>query len=244
MELRTLTAAAIVAMAAGTANAALIDFTDASVWLAGGTPQTSAVVGGLTIEVTTNPVGSLTFNAFGDSYGGPAGVCQASGGPLSCTTDGAGVIDDETTGKDQTAIPPLQSITVTFKDALGALAAVNISELRFLDLFKAPSFGTTGNTEFALVAVNGAYGSAARFDAQANANTNGGYGQFATNLFNVTSLTFFTGDSSNVANTDEDGTADYGVGAIQFSAVPLPAAAWMLLAGIGGLTFLGRRRAA
>ena len=97
---------------AGAANAALIDFTDTSVWVDG---SSTTVVNGATVSLSSTG-GKITQNG------------QAPGpvGPLLGLSDGLGIGDDEISfGR-----VPVESITVTFSKP------VRVSGLFFLDLFQ------------------------------------------------------------------------------------------------------------
>lgn len=97
---------------AGGANAAIIDFTDTSVWIDG---SSTASVGGATVSLSSTG-GMITQT---NQAPGPVG-------PLAGLSDGLGIGDDEISfGRN-----PIESITVTFSQP------VRVSGLFFLDLFQ------------------------------------------------------------------------------------------------------------
>jgi hypothetical protein len=232
-----MTAAALVitaatALAGGAQAATLIDFTDRSVWSGvDGTATSSASYGGLTVGLTSNPANRLNFTQPFDSQG-PAAYCLEKGGRLACDSDGVGVIDDEITNDDSEVTPPRQSITVTFSKVKRVLS------FEFLDLFFAGDEEGPDH-EVAMVYVNGNRDDTRSFSAVDRIVLDGGY-KFVANPFgnlNINSLTFFA-DSTN----DTLARPDYALAAISVAPVPLPAAGWLLLAGIGGLGALRRFR--
>jgi hypothetical protein len=185
------------------------------------------VIDGRTVTLTASD--TITFQAF-DGPGGAAGnaYCSAAGGDLACIRDGAGVRDgdDEVTGHAET-------LTVTFSDI------VEITGIRLLDFFR----NAGGAAEVAFVN-GGNILNTVDFTANMlgpDANTMGGYfvgSGFVPRLI-VTSLIF---TAPGIAG--DDGINDYALAAIDFTAVPLPASALLLLGSLGGFAWLRRRAAA
>lgn len=236
--LAAVSAATLSAGAASAATSKFIDFTDRPTWEGSGLGATTSVgYGSLTVSLSTNPVNNLNFN---DNYDGSPALPALEG--FAGDSDGAGVLgDDEVTGINDAVTPPLESITVSFNKT------VSVSQMQFLDLFRAPSFATTGNTEKVRYywTLGGVQSATVVFDALVLSNVAGGagFGETATN-FKADSITFFTFNSSLVQHTDEDGTADFTLASLTVTPVPLPAAAWMLIAGVAGIAALGRKKVA
>jgi len=218
----------------GAQAATLIDFTDQSVWSgSGGGATASAPYGSLTVDLSSNPPDSLNFTQGFDGTGA-ATYCESGGGPLACDSDGVGVIDDEITNVDNTPTPPLQSITVNFSKQVKALS------FHFLDLFFDDELDPE-EQEAALVYANGNSADTRSFFAIDQFPLNGGYREVLNPFggLNISSLTFFANNTNdNVADPD------YALAGIEVQAVPLPAAGWLLLAGLGGLGALRRFRKA
>lgn len=235
------TAALAITAATGLAGGAqamtLVDFTDRGIWTGqDGGATDMATYGSRTVSLSSNPADRLDFT---EDFDGPltAGrgeFCESKSGPLACDSDGVGVIDDEISDVDNTATPPEQSITVDFDKA------VRVLSFHFLDLFFEPG-EPSADQERARVYFNGDTSTELSFVAQDEFANDGGYGFFA-NPFggaSITSLTFF----ADVGN-DGQGNPDYALAGIEIQPVPLPAAGWLLLAGLGGLGVLRRFRKA
>ena len=109
----------------------------------------------------------------------------------------------------------------------------------FLELFP----NSNGSGESGIVTASGGGTDSVSFDAGAN----GGYAEL-TGLTLIGSSFVFTSGLTN----DNAGQADGALAGIDVvlrpdivgepNPVPLPAAGWMLLAGVGGMTIVGRRR--
>ena len=241
MTTAALAITAATALAGGAQAATLFDFTDSNVWSGSElSATTSDTIGGLTVDLSSNPADSLNFTAFDGPLNADNGeFCQSKGGPLACDNDGVGVQDggdndDEISGIDPDATPPDQSITVEFS------APVNVLDIHFLDLFFLPGDDPEPeDQERAIIYANGDRGNEVSFIAVEGFATDGGYGFFANPFgnLNISSLTF-TADFGN----DGQGDPDYALAAISVSQIPLPAAGWLLLAGIGGLGAFRRFR--
>ena len=89
-------------------------------------------------------------------------------------------------------------------------------------------------------------------DSATNAYVVDVFGRLATGIGSLTDLTFKAGElfavkiepSMPLSKPTEAGFSIIASADETPAPVPLPAAAWMLIAGLGGLTALGRRRAA
>ncbi|NRB01152.1 MAG: VPLPA-CTERM sorting domain-containing protein [Rhodobacteraceae bacterium] len=208
-------------LSAGAAQAAVIDFTKQSnleiLSDSGGT--WSGEIAGFDIEITTTG-GVLTF---GESVAGSA--CSGEG-ELNCAIDGLGVGDDEIKGGGM-KITDGQTLTLTFTDG-----PVQLDKLYFLDLFT----GSNGAAEQATVDFDGLM--ELTFDA--TLANNGGYLSSSDGLpLIVTTLTF-----GAIKHPDffDDRTNDYALAGLAVSEIPLPAAGWMLLGGLGAIGAMRARR--
>lgn len=222
-------ALAALTLSAGAAGAAtLVDFTDRANWN-GYSPIAEGPVnyGDFSVRLASDPVGHVNFLEDYDSSN--TAPCVTGGGALACDSDGAGIVDDEISVAGYT-----QKLTVFFENVAGAAQEVRITGLQFLDFFLN---GGTGEVESAFVSVNN--GPAMEFFAS-EAFVTDGAGHFAQDVDwnGVTSLTLWAGDNDGLAN------ADFALAALEVQAVPLPAAAWLLVAGVAGLGLASRRRAA
>lgn len=227
MKFRTLTAAALVASAPLAVSAATIDFTgDAGVTFSESGPAQAVGTfsGGQTLTVTPIPTDSVLNREGYDGDGfNPDGLA------LTYDGIGVGVQDDEVTN-------PSEFLELVFSDV------TTVTGIWVLDLFK---FGAdteqTGDdfTESLLVWFGGR---ADEFDAPdavlmatSDAFSNGGWG-FLSLDFTGTRLTLGAGSGNEV------GEPDFALAAVQV--VPLPAAGFLLLGGLGGLAALKRRKKA
>ena len=218
--MKTFIAAGALALTAAAADAATIDFTDRSVWSSAASTTT---VLGSTVSLSSSG-GVINFAQNFD--GARTGVCLGFGGTLACGSDGLGVGDDEIS-QTQTLT---ESVTVAFSNAL------RVVSVSFLDLFLA---GDGSDLESAEIYFNNDISTLISLPAlQATGNNRPGFASYSLSDMIVTSITF-----RSALSNDNLGRADYALASIEVAPVPLPAAAWMLLAGLGGLVALRRRAA-
>jgi hypothetical protein len=228
MNFRTLTAAALVASAPIAVSAAVIDFTgDSGVTFSASGPAQAVGTfsGGQTLTVTPFPVDSELNRTEYDGVGNfnPDGLA------LKYDGIGVGVQDDEVTN-------PSEFLELVFSEV------TTITGIWVLDLFK---FGAnteqTGDdfTESLLVWFGGREGALDAPDAVLMATSDafekGGWGLLSLD-FTGTRLTLGAGSGNEV------GDPDFALAAVQV--VPLPAAGFLLLGGLGGLAALKRRKTA
>jgi len=198
---------------ASAANAALIDFTDAS-WgaaIAAG-DGTSATLGNITLTAGGDNA-HLTFNGTGDQGGCQAG--QSSHG-LACAGDGIGVNNDEITQSGSSFTSSDQSITISFAEA------VDVNDLFVLDLF-----GSERTGEIAIIDGN-PYAAPV-----GNLGIPGGF--YATGYSEL-------GILSVVLSGNTDWFSDYALAAIDVEVSPVPLPGAMLLFGSALLGMFGFKR--
>jgi hypothetical protein len=162
--------------------------------------------------------------------------------------DGVGIVDDEITRAPDGNGFSTEVLTISFSQR------VRVTGFDFLDLFVDTFHKATNNTpmderEKETAQVDFHDGMAARlFEAVQLRGTGPGSLQAAFPGVVTDRLTFsvFSNGATFLGPTD-DSQPDYALGAVRFeevAPVPLPAAGWMLIAAIGGLWGLRRRRAA
>ncbi|SEA95070.1 VPLPA-CTERM sorting domain-containing protein [Rubrimonas cliftonensis] len=219
MRIKTVTMAAAITLAAGVASAATIDFTDRSVW---NSAASTTSVFGATVSISATG-GAINFTQ--DYDRSKTGVCDGFGGALACVSDGLGVTDDEITTEGSM----VQTATVSFS------SAVFVKGFSFLDLYLA----TDGSDlETAKIYFNDDMSTMISFAALQTPSANQpGFVVGLANVAPVTSITFFAAPSN-----DNLGNPDYSLASIEVAPVPLPAAAWMLLAGLAGMGYVARGR--
>ncbi|MEM9810395.1 MAG: hypothetical protein AAF788_04135, partial [Pseudomonadota bacterium] len=159
MKTKFAIAASAAALLVGTANAALVDFTDGT-WQDG----VGQVVDGVTVTVTGMPTQIVN----GDSV---TGSFCAPGGAFACAVDGVGV------GKSDEVTGAAESVLVTFS------APVRVTATYYLDLFKDKFVSPLDETESALVDFT-LFGAGAGTDAETLAVDKKGTGAgYAEELF-------------------------------------------------------------
>ena len=220
----TLAALAFAPLMALPAAAATIDFTDGT-WTAGMAP--SQVVDGVTVTLT----GFRHVNATGQVRQREVNFSASEG------HDGVGISDDEISK----FADAYESLVLTFSEA------VNVTGLGFLDLFV--TYGKTpqeGPREIARVEFDN--GIVRHFGAVQNFGMGlPGALEVSFKPITTTQLTFTLPGLGNgdLSNNDGVGVPDYSLASVTcdpISPVPLPAAGWMLLAGVAGLAGLKRAR--
>lgn len=128
-------------------------------------------------------------------------------------------------------------------DANGNFVANDPFSITAGDIFDA---GTEGNAVFGSTLpgqtiLDGFAGEGSITSLLDSSGTNGGFASLAT-LFGGAGNFGLGGFTTAEAASITAGTEFFSVSISQVAPVPLPAAAWMLLAGIGGLTAMGRRK--
>jgi len=213
----TITGAVVAAAMAVGANAATIDFTSAS------TGHSGTVMG---INWTMSASGVLNNSQLYDGVGAKNAAQVASG--LSFQTDGYGVgaKDDEIT----TSAKSKEWITISFAKP------VLLKAVYWLDLFIAAN---QGSKEVGQVTTS----NGDSYQTSAVQVVNGARPGFAGSMINsgkwITSLTFSVLDSN-----DAYGFADAALAGVEVAPVPVPAAGALMVAGLGGLAALRRRKKA
>ena len=202
---------------AGSAEATLIDLTDARVWSADTTTADYANIG--RVSLGTGDSDRITFSA----YDGPTDLST----PLRRDFDGAGIGDDEITGQRTPGTDADQSLTMEFEQR------VTVNGLMFLDLYTLDEEVT--EIMEALFYDNGELIATRTFSGE-SAPGQGGYlgARFAG--IQADGLAFRMADGSGL----DDRTADAAVAGV--SLVPIPPAVWLFGSALAGMIAIGRRR--
>ncbi|TGD61791.1 VPLPA-CTERM sorting domain-containing protein [Tabrizicola sp. WMC-M-20] len=212
----------------GTAQAAtIIDLTAGPQ----GNPATASLTGtvfGVGYTITGLPVDPNNVQTFDGNLGDIDQSAGTIASGLSFTTDGLGVIDDEVANISE-------SITIKFDKAVKFLG------FAFLDLFRTAADARAGETAFATTGNGTVYALPANLGGASSTPGVGASGY--AEIFNlneiVWSITFTVG-----AINDPFGVADAALAGIAVAPVPLPAAGFLMLGGLGGLVLVRRRRKA
>ena len=218
MNLKKLGLTALIAGAAalGSASAATIDFTVDE------TPPVLSGPTGLGIGYTVSSTGGDITN----SEGVTGSSCSSVLG-LACIRDGFGIGDDEV------SIGGLETVTVSFT------SEVFIQSFSVLDLFRSAD---SKNFEVGEYSVDGG-ATYTSFGSIANEAIDAGLsGALVVNLVNVfTDSIIFRAPAISFSN-DDVGVNDFALAGLEV--VPVPGAAILLLSGLAGLGFAGRKKKA
>lgn len=230
------------------ADAAIIDFTDRSIWGSSGSGAVTNSYDGLQVTLQA-------FNAAGaTSYSNTAfdGSDSAICGSLMCQSDGIGIGGDEVSFGGG-PLETLDRLTVTFNQA------VNVDSIWVLDLFAAVR-GDSGGAEVFQVAANGLDGEWASWTGTDTsgagllaATLDGATASSSSNVFtNVFSLSFFTtnlGLFSSPQNSDfalaglEVTAIEAAAGELATVTVPEPTSLGLFALGLFGAFGVTRRKA-
>lgn len=213
LKLGSWTAGALIATGLS-ASAAVIDFTDSSIYTSQSGSSATGSVGGIGFTISASG-GALTFTP------GPGAVNGLVG-----DYDGIGIGDDE--------IGAGEYLTIIFDKP------IKLTSASFLDLFT--SFKGNGDAEHAVL-YDGVPPAPGNFVATFQATETYVFGGFGFGSFAVSAMgdtfTFDIGEGN-----DDEGVGDFALAAlsVQLAAIPLPASALLLGGAIGGFGLVAARR--
>lgn len=212
------------AIAGGAASAStVVDFTSAAT-------AASGTVNGVNWSMSSN-IGVVNNS---QRFDGQDSLASLAGTGLAFQRDGYGVrssIDQTRTDDEITSIRAgMEAITLTFSKA------VKLTGLSFLDLYM-PAGSKIGEVGYAKLSDGTVLSFAGTDIANSNGSKRAGYagGKFAG--LTTTSISFYVG-----LTNDQKGLADGALASISVAPVPVPAAGFMLMAGLGGIAAVRRRR--
>lgn len=218
--------AALLASAALPATAATIDFTAAST-------GTSGTIAGTTWTMSSN-VGTLNNS---QKFDGQDSLSSLGSTGLAFQTDGYGVrskYDSQRNDDEITSITAgMEAVTIAFAKP------VLLTGISFLDLYL-PRTGGAGEVGYAKLSDGTILSVAATDLANIPSKTfRAGYAALSTLGIKTKSISIYMG-----LTNDLQGNADGALASVSVAPVPLPAAGLMLMAGLGGLTALRRKKRA
>ncbi|MEO9576777.1 MAG: VPLPA-CTERM sorting domain-containing protein [Tateyamaria sp.] len=186
------------------------------------------------VTVSSLAGGAVNYSQAFDGLSPGASYCQDLG-PLACAFDGFGIGDDEIEADRRT-----EAARVTFDNG-----PTRVLGIHFFDMFTS----TNGSelARFELFDTGGATLLKSELRANDPADDSGyAYADFGTGIAGVSYIEFWArSEFRSPCTTDsctDDGNNDFAVAGI--SVVPLPASAFLLLAGIGGMAAMRRRKKA
>lgn len=225
INLKAFASAAVgLALATGVASAStLIDFTSAAT-------GTSGSVGGVNWSMTSN-IGTVNNSQVFDGQGSLASL---AGTGLAFQRDGYGVRSALDAQRNDDEISSMRSgmeaITLTFS------RAVKLTSVAFLDLFM-PANSQIGEVGYARLSDGTVLSFAGSDLANSNGSLRAGYAGSAFAGLVTTSISFYIG-----LTNDAKGVADGALASISVAPVPVPAAGILMVAGLGSIAAVRRRR--
>lgn len=249
--------------ATSVANAALVDLTKrdttGGTQLSGFNGGTITYFDGVPEPQGNNPLYVRVGNIIVSILGDPTATNAAQNAPnqcaavtgLACDTDGLGIGDDEISNGMR--VNQAESVTLEFFNLDGTARAVSINDLLYLDLFRDPNIDqpnlTPDDIETAIATFSNAGGQIGTNVTEGTTGTRTTIGfekasdqALGVVVAGVTKVVFTAGSGT------DDGTGDYALAAVDFTAmpnvgdpIPVPAALPLFLAGLGGFAAFRRR---
>lgn len=204
--------------------------------LLAGTVSASALLLDFTDNTLVPPTGTFAYTVSGTpenptlAGGAPGPVTLTDGRTLVGANDGYGIKDDELTNQDGDNVIE-EFMTITFTNG-----PVRLLGAYFLDVFQKTMDGQVVESEAGFVTVGTAPD---LLDNEFVEATGQQFGLAELVNIDLRGDTFtFWARSTN----DGAGKADVALAAIDVAPIPLPASALLLLAGVGGMAALRRRK--